>query len=53
MDINTIREDTAYCNKFIHFNNAGASLPTVSVNRAIKSWLDEEEATGGYEMDIK
>ncbi|WP_235297143.1 aminotransferase class V-fold PLP-dependent enzyme [Portibacter marinus] len=53
MNIKQVRKDTPGAGEVIHFNNAGASLPTKFVNNAIKKWLDEEEMTGGYEMESK
>jgi selenocysteine lyase/cysteine desulfurase len=53
MNIDKIRKDTLHCEDFIHFNNAGAALPTRYVNEAIISFLQEEEVTGGYEMEAK
>jgi selenocysteine lyase/cysteine desulfurase len=53
MNIDQIRKDTLHCEDFIHFNNAGAALPTKYVNEAIIKFLKEEEAIGGYEMEAK
>lgn len=53
MNIDQIRKDTLHCKNLIHFNNAGASLPTKFVNEAIIDFIREEEATGGYEMQDK
>ena len=54
MDIEQIRKDTPGCEKKIHFNNAGASLPPLPVTEAIRDYLSFESLTGGYETaDIK
>jgi len=53
MNIAQIRKETLHCEDMIHFNNAGASLPTKYVNEAIIAFIKEEEATGGYEMQDK
>lgn len=51
MDIDKIRTDTLHCQDIIHFNNAGASLPTKFVNEAIIHYLTQEETIGGYELE--
>ncbi len=54
MDIEKIRKDTPGCERKIHFNNAGASLPPLPVTEAIKDYISFESTTGGYETaDIK
>lgn len=49
MNIQQLRADTPACEQLIHFNNAGASLPTLQVSKAIKDYLDFEANNGGYE----
>ncbi|MCB0491236.1 MAG: aminotransferase class V-fold PLP-dependent enzyme [Cyclobacteriaceae bacterium] len=54
MNIDEIRKDTPGCASKIHFNNAGASLPTSAVTDAIRDYISFESLTGGYEAaDIK
>ena len=54
MDLEQIRKDTPGCEKKVHFNNAGASLPPLAVTEAIKDYISFESITGGYEtVDIK
>lgn len=54
MDVEQIRKDTPGCEKKVHFNNAGASLPPLPVTEAIKEYISLESITGGYETaDIK
>lgn len=54
MDVEQIRKDTPGCEKKVHFNNAGASLPPLPVTEAIKEYILLESITGGYETaDIK
>ena len=54
MNIDEIRKDTPGCASKIHFNNAGASLPTSVVTDAIRDYISFESLTGGYEAaDIK
>ncbi|MBX2914948.1 MAG: aminotransferase class V-fold PLP-dependent enzyme [Cyclobacteriaceae bacterium] len=54
MNIETLRQQTPGCNHKIHFNNAGASLPSQQVVDAITQHLQLEAMTGGYEAaDLK
>ncbi|HEY5690257.1 MAG TPA: aminotransferase class V-fold PLP-dependent enzyme [Cyclobacteriaceae bacterium] len=54
MDVEQIRKDTPGCEKKVHFNNAGASLPPLHVTKAILDYISFESKTGGYETaDIK
>lgn len=48
MDINEIRKDTPGTQRLLHFNNAGASLPTRQTMEAIQDYLHREAMTGGY-----
>ncbi len=43
------RFDTPGTNKYIHLNNAGASLPPQSVVTAMQQYIAEEATRGGYE----
>ena len=49
LNIIQLRNDTPGCQNILHFNNAGASLPTLSVTESIKKHLDLEAHIGGYE----
>lgn len=50
LNIPQIRQDTPHCLNLIHFNNAGCSLHTTKVVQVMKDYLDQEAATGGYEL---
>ena len=50
LNIQAIREATSGCNNHIHFNNAGASLPTDETLRVVIQFLQEEAEMGGYEI---
>jgi selenocysteine lyase/cysteine desulfurase len=49
MDLEQIRADTPGVDGIIHLNNAGASLQPLPVREAVRSYLDLEDAMGGYE----
>lgn len=49
IDIEKVRADTRGCEKLIHFNNAGSSLPPAPVVDAVIAHLKREEQVGGYE----
>jgi cysteine desulfurase/selenocysteine lyase len=48
-----LRGETKGCQKLIHFNNAGASLPPDIVTEAIIAYLNDEASYGGYETESK
>jgi len=48
-DIDAIRADTPACEALIHFNNAGASLMPLPVQKAVAEHLNLEATIGGYE----
>ena len=49
-DIARARRETRGCEKQLHFNNAGASLPPIPVAEALYNYLRDEEEIGGYEV---
>ncbi len=49
-DVERARRETRGCEKLIHFNNAGASLPPITVADSLYHYLREEEEQGGYEV---
>lgn len=53
MDIQFLREETPGCALHAHLNNAGASLPTIPVSKAVQDYLTEETLHGGYEVAAK
>lgn len=52
-DIAKFRAETDGTQKVIHFNNAGASLPSNPVRDAVIDFLKEESIIGGYEIQMK
>lgn len=50
LNIQQIRKDTLGAEKFIHFNNAGSSLPPDIVTQTMRNYLMEEAYLGGYEL---
>jgi len=50
-DIDAIRADTPACESLIHFNNAGASLMPLPVQKALTDHLKLEATIGGYEAE--
>lgn len=53
LDIQKCRQDTPSTSKYIHFNNAGSSLPPQQVIKKVIDYLKEESEFGGYEMAEK
>lgn len=52
-DIARFRSETDAVQHLIHFNNAGASLPSNAVRDAVIDFLKEEAGIGGYEIQTK
>ena len=52
-EIQRFRSETKGTSEWIHFNNAGASLPPDEVVETVIHYLNEEAAQGGYEMEYK
>jgi selenocysteine lyase/cysteine desulfurase len=50
IDVEKARAETPGCERVLHLNNAGASLPPACVVDAQLRWLQEEAVTGGYEL---
>ncbi|MGK3968379.1 aminotransferase class V-fold PLP-dependent enzyme [Sorangium sp. So ce118] len=53
MDIAALRRDTPACASFVHFNNAGASLPPAVVVDTVVEHLRREAEIGGYEAQAE
>lgn len=51
IDLVSVRLDTPGCEKVLHFNNAGASLPTTQVLSGVVHYLQAEADMGGYEAE--
>ena len=49
MNIELLRSETPGCRTKLHFNNAGCSLHPLPVVNAVRTYLEEESLTGGYE----
>jgi selenocysteine lyase/cysteine desulfurase len=52
-EIQRFRSETRGTSEWIHFNNAGASLPPDEVVETVIHYLSEEATLGGYEMEYK
>ncbi len=52
-EIQRFRSETKGTSEWIHFNNAGASLPPDEVVETVIHYLNEEAAQGGYELEYK
>jgi cysteine desulfurase / selenocysteine lyase len=52
-EIQRFRSETKGTSEWIHFNNAGASLPPNQVVETVIHYLNEEAAQGGYEIEYK
>lgn len=50
LNIQQIRKDTPGVKKYIHFNNAGASLPPQIVTKTMMDYIEQEAIIGGYEL---
>ena len=53
IDIDAVRADTPGTNHVLHFNNAGASLPSQPVLDAQLTHLEREATIGGYEAEAE
>jgi selenocysteine lyase/cysteine desulfurase len=52
-EIETLRTATRGTSEYIHFNNAGSSLPPDSTLDTVIRYLQEEAIKGGYETEAK
>jgi cysteine desulfurase / selenocysteine lyase len=52
-EIQALRAATRGTAQYIHFNNAGSSLPPDSTVDTVVSYLQEEAVKGGYEVEAK
>ncbi len=52
-EIQRFRSETRGTSEWIHFNNAGASLPPDEVVETVIHYLSEEATQGGYELEYK
>lgn len=53
IEIERLRADTAGVAEYIHFNNAGSSLPPATVVDTVINYLTEEARCGGYETEAR
>jgi selenocysteine lyase/cysteine desulfurase len=51
IDLAAVRADTPACERLIHLNNAGSSLPPSPVTKAVADHLALESEIGGYEAE--
>ncbi|MEX1077803.1 MAG: aminotransferase class V-fold PLP-dependent enzyme [Homoserinimonas sp.] len=49
IDVAAVRRDTPGCDRVIHLNNAGSSLPPKAVTETMIDYLHAEAENGGYE----
>lgn len=52
-NIDALRADTPACESLVHFNNAGASLMPLPVQKAVADHLTLEATIGGYEAEAQ
>jgi cysteine desulfurase / selenocysteine lyase len=52
-EIQRFRSETRGTSEWIHFNNAGASLPPDEVVETVIHYLNDEASQGGYEMEYQ